>query len=437
MSEPKVKVKEFLKKYRMDPSDLDFETVCSDFLDEMNLGLAGEASSLQMLPTFIEIGREVPLDEPVLVLDAGGTNFRVATVCLGREGKVSIDDFKKYPMPGVDSEVDKEVFFETMAGYIKDDLVEGRKIGFCFSYPVEMFPHKDGRLIQFSKQIKARGVAGELIGENLKLALERIGAKKPGPIVILNDTVTTLLAGKADTGNRNCDGFIGFILGTGTNCCYLEKNSNILKVKSLDPSKSQVINVESGGFTRGLGGVLDRDFDWTTADQGRYILEKMISGKYLGGICKVVIDKAADDGLFSQPVADKLKQLKEFNTITISTYLESSRTDGNPLAAALAAGNDGDRIILDTLLERMIERAAMLAAVTLTATVLKSGQGTSPENPVCITAEGTTFHQLRGMKAKTEAYLRQYLTQRHHRYWKLVNIENATLIGAAVAGLTN
>jgi hexokinase len=431
------KVRDFLKSYRMDLTDLDFEEVCSNFIDEMKLGLAGEASSLQMLPTFIETGRGVPLDEPVLVLDAGGTNFRAATVSFGRDGKVGIENFKKYPMPGVDSEVDKDVFFETMAGYVKDDIVEGRKIGFCFSYPVEMYPHKDGRLIQFSKQIKARGVAGELVGENLKLALERIGAKKPGPIVILNDTVTTLLAGKAEPENRNCDGFIGFILGTGVNCCYLEKNSNILKVKSLDPLKSQIINMESGGFTVGLGGLLDQAFDRTTVDPGRYTFEKMISGRYLGGLCEAVIKRAADDGLFSGTVAEQLKQLEELTTIAISTYLDNSQDDHNPLTAALSKGTEEDRVILTVLIERMVERAAMLAAISLTATVLKSGQGANPEAPICITAEGTTFHQLKGMKAKTEAYLRQYLTEQHHRYWKLVNIENATLIGAAVAGLTN
>jgi hexokinase len=421
----------------MDFSDLDFPEINAGFLDEMKRGLAGEASGLQMLPTFIETEMEVPTDEPVLVLDAGGTNFRVATVCFGREGKVSIDNFNKYPMPGVDSEVGKDVFFETMARYVKDTIVEGQRIGFCFSYPVQMFPDKDGRLIQFSKQIKARGVAGELIGENLKLALERIGAKRPGPIVILNDTVTTLLAGKAEPKNRNCDGFIGFILGTGTNCCYLEKNSNILKVKSMDPTKSQVINMESGGFALKLGGVLDQTFDNTTADPGRYTFEKMISGRYLGGLCGVVIKRAADDGLFSGAVAEKLKQLEELTTIAVSTYLENLREDNNPLTEALAAGTDLDREVLTVLIERMVERAAMLAAISLTATVLKSGQGISPEAPICITAEGTTFHQLKGMKVKTESYLKQYLTEQHHRYWKLVNIENATLIGAAVAGLTN
>lgn len=431
------KVKDFLSNYRMDFSDLNFETLCESFLEEMKRGLAGGPFGLQMLPTFIQTETEVPLDEPVLVLDAGGTNFRVATVTFRREGKVSIENFKKYPMPGVESEVDKNDFFETMAKYIKDVIVNEQRTGFCFSYPVRMFPDKDGRLIEFSKQIKAKGVAGELIGENLKQALQRIGPKKAGPIVILNDTVATLLAGKAELSNRSCSGFIGFILGTGTNCCYQERNSNILKETSLDPSKGQIINVESGGFASGLGGVLDQSYDRTTADPGKYTIEKMISGRYLGGLCQVVIKTAADDGLFSKAGSNGIRQLRDLTTVDLNNYLENNSDQGNPLTAALVGGTDTDRTLLAVLIERMIERAAMLAAITLTATTLKSGQGQNPEAPICITAEGTTFYHLKGLKSKTEFYLKQYLTDHYHRYWKLVEIENATLIGAAVAGLTN
>ena len=121
----------------------------------------------------------------------------------------------------------------------------------------------------------------------------------------------------------------------------------------------------------------------------------------------------------------------------MGNYLENNGDQNNPLAAALAKGTDDDRATLALLIERLVERAGMLAAITLTATVLKSGQGLNPEAPVCITAEGTTFYRLKGLKAKTEYYLKRYLTDHHHRYWKLVEIENATLIGAAVAGLTN
>ncbi len=432
------KVKDFLNNYRMDFSDLDFERICDSFLEAMRRGLAGEPSDLQMLPTYIQTESEVPLNEPVLVLDAGGTNFRAATVSLGREGQVSIENFAKYPMPGVKAEVDKDTLFETMAHYIKDLIGNGQKIGFCFSYPVRMFPDRDGRLIAFSKQIKARGVAGELIGENLRLALGKTGANQPGSIVILNDTVATLLAGKAELEHRNSSGFIGFILGTGTNCCYQERNSNILKeTNPLDASKSQIINIESGGFNGDFGGVLDYKYDLTTADPGKYTLEKMISGRYLGGLCQVVIKTAADDGLFSKAGSDGIKLLKEVSTIDLNSYLKNDQSRNNPLMAALTSGTDEDRAMLADLIERLIERAGMLAAMTLTAAVLKSGQGLNPEAPVCITAEGTTFHQLKGLKAKTESYLKQYLTDHYHRYWKLVEVDNATLIGAAVAGLTN
>ena len=35
---------------------------------------------------------------------------------------------------------------------------------------------------------------------------------------------------------------IGFILGTGTNTAYVERNSNITKLKNLDPAGSMIIN---------------------------------------------------------------------------------------------------------------------------------------------------------------------------------------------------
>lgn len=432
-----LKVKDFLSHYGMDFSDLQFEVILERFLAEMEQGLASGSGSLQMLPTYIQAETEPPINEPVLVLDAGGTNFRVATVTFGREGQVSIENFRKYPMPGVAEEVDKETFFGTMALYIKDLVKEGRKIGFCFSYPVQMYPDKDGRLIAFSKQIQAKGVAGELIGANLKLALEKTGAERPGAVVLLNDTVATMLAGKADDERHNWSGYIGFILGTGTNCCYLEKNSNILKADSLDPAKSQIINVESGGFRGEFGGVLDHKYDQTTVDPGKYTLEKMISGRYLGGLCRMVILTAAEEGLFSKAGSAGLKSLKEITTKDLGDYLENDRDQNNPLAAALVNGTDDDRSTLTSLIERMVERAGMLAALSLTATVLKSGQGLNPEAPVRITAEGTTFYRLKGLKTKTEYYLERYLTGRYHRYWKLANIADATLIGAAVAGLTN
>jgi hexokinase len=85
----------------------------------------------------------------------------------------------------------------------------------------------------------------------------------------------------------------------------------------------------------------------------------------------------------------------------------------------------------------MVERAAKLTAINLSSAAIKCGKGRSPSRPVCIVAEGTTFYHLRSLKHKVEFYLTQYLTKEKDIYYDIVNVENATLIGAAIAGLTN
>jgi len=68
---------------------------------------------------------------------------------------------------------------------------------------------------------------------------------------------------------------------------------------------------------------------------------------------------------------------------------------------------------------------------------LKSGKGKSADKPVCIVAEGTTFYSLTGLKEKVEEYLQEFLVGQKGRYYEIVQVDNATLIGAATAGLTN
>ena len=97
----KSKVKAFLGKNGMDPADIDMEQTCRVFIEEMELGLAGKESSLAMLTTYIETERNIPLNEPVIVMDAGGTNFRVALVTFKEDG-ASIENLKLFPMPSLE-----------------------------------------------------------------------------------------------------------------------------------------------------------------------------------------------------------------------------------------------------------------------------------------------------------------------------------------------
>ena len=449
MREIRDKVRLFLEDNGMYYEDIDMDTCCDIFLEEMREGLAGKNSSLAMIPTYIEVGKDIPIDKPVIVLDAGGTNFRAATVYFGESGKPVIENFVQKPMPGLDREVGKEEFFATIVKYMADVVDVSSSIGFCFSYPTEILPSKDGRLIRFCKEVKAKQVEGELIGENLVSAIEAAGYKGSKRVVILNDTVATLLAGQANGlvrikppvgrsafPNRAFDSYIGFILGTGSNCCYIESNRNITKKDNLEPDREQIINIESGSFGKAPRGKIDLMLDESTLDPGRYTFEKMFSGAYLGALALKTVQQASGQGLFSRTVGDELLATEELQTEDVNSFMRCPQGN-SPLAGSCAKGTEQDSATVWYVLDALIERAARLTAVLLSSVVLKIDKGQDPCVPVCITAEGTTFYELKSLKTKVEYYLKSFLQDKHGRFIELVSVENATLIGAAIAGLTN
>jgi hexokinase len=432
---------DFLKRHRMHPDQIDMDECCRIFLKDMDGGLAGRPGSLEMIPTYIETEKKVPTDEPVVVMDAGGTNFRVAVVHFNKDKQAVIENRLLYDMPGVEEEVSKERFFEIMADYVSDIVGKSSNIGFCFSYPAQIQPNKDGRLIRFSKEIKAPKVQGQLIGENLNGALAAMGVKEPKHIVILNDTVTTLLAGRAASFGKNYDSFVGFILGTGTNCAYIESNKNITKKPELDPAKSQIVNIESGGFGKAPLGSIDIEFDKSTKNPGEHTFEKMISGAYLGPLSLLTTRKAAQENLFSAITCERLVGLNELTTKDISDFLQKPLNEDNQLSSIMANRHDDladtDLLTLLNLIQSIVERAAKLTAINLSSAALKSGKGRDPNRPVCIVAEGTTFYKLHNLKPQVEHYLTQYLKEQKGIHYEIIAVENATLIGAAIAGLTN
>ncbi len=436
MVEIKDKVRRFLKDNEMYYEDIDMDTCCDIFIQEMQAGLEGRDSSLAMIPTYIEAGKDIPSCKPVIVLDAGGTNFRVATVYFDETGKSVIENFIQKPMPGLDKEAGKKEFFGTIVKYMTDVINVSRSVGFCFSYPTEILPSKDGRLIRFCKEVKAKEVEGELIGENLVSAIEATGYKGSKRVVILNDTVATLLAGISAFPNRNFDSYVGFILGTGSNCCYIESNNNITKKPGLVSDREQIINVESGSFAKAPRGKIDLKLDESTLYPGGYTFEKMFSGGYLGLLCLKTIREAGGQGLFSKEMAEELLAIEDLQTIDVNSFMRFPQGD-SPLAAICTKGIEQDSAAVWYVLDALIERAAKFTAILLSSTVLKTDKGRNPCMPVCITAEGTTFYELKSLKTKVEFYLKIFLEEKHNRFFEIVSVENATLIGAAIAGLTN
>ncbi|HAX92400.1 MAG TPA: hexokinase, partial [Bacteroidales bacterium] len=156
------KAEKFLKDKGLRACDFNIDQLVELFHSEMNRGLRGEASSLRMIPTYIEADNEFLKDTPVIAIDAGGTNFRSALVSFSSSGHMEMENLSNFHMPGLDGEVSKKEFFRTMADFIKPVADKSDRIGFCFSYPTEIFPDKDGRLLQFCKEVQAPEVIGQI-----------------------------------------------------------------------------------------------------------------------------------------------------------------------------------------------------------------------------------------------------------------------------------
>lgn len=426
-------IPEFFEKHDFSAA-VDTDAVLAGFDRQMDDGLAGRPSSLAMLPAYLDVARDVPVESPIVVLDAGGTNLRVAVVWFDRAGKARVEDFQKYKMPGTSGvTLGAEDFFETFAQFLVPVCQRAEAVGFCFSYPTEIFPDLDGKLLRWSKQIDAPEVVGTRVGSRISDALFAKTGRRLS-LRVLNDTTATLLAGKTAGLSRRYSSYVGFILGTGTNTAYIERNARIGKVPGLDPAGSMIVNVESGGFD----GAPRSDFDrraakrWKNPDEG--LFEKMISGAYIGDVGLEAFKAAAEDGLFSPAAAAALGALATLETKDFDDFVANPFLKAGPLGAV--PFTDDDRRTAMAVGEPLFLRAAALTAVNVSAAVLRSGAGHDPLHPVCVTIDGSTYYKTRStmFKSRVEEGLRDILGPRGVHFETLF-VEDAPMIGSAVAGL--
>ena len=426
----KERAQQFLEKHKLLADAIDVEAVVHEFVSEMEKGLAGEDSSLATIPTYVSVDNPVPANTPVIVMDAGGTNLRVATITFAEDGSYEMANFHKAPMPGTDGYVTKEEFFDRLADFLTPVIDDSDRIGFCFSYATEVTPECDGKLIHWTKEIQAPDVVGEYIGKNLTDRLEARG-KGGKKVVILNDTIATLLAGKSVGGARQYETYLGVIEGTGSNSAYVEQNAKITKKSDL-PAGAMAINLESGAFAKCPRTDIDLAFDAATPSEGKQKFEKMISGGYLGGVGLYAMKAAAAEGLFSATAAGQVTAWEELETKDMDDFL------WNPYRESIFNTpdfNDEDREVVMCITAAVIRRAAVLVAINVAAPAIKSGAGMSPLHPVCVVMDGSTYYKTNNLKSMTEAYLRQILGSRGI-FFDTIQVDEAPVIGAAVAGLT-
>lgn len=422
-----------LRRCGVHPDSIILDEAKSAYVADMIRGLSGDPSSLKMLPAYLSAEGCPAEDETVIAVDIGGTNLRIALTRFS-EGTLEILDSIVTAVPGQTEELTKDGFFREIALQLRPFIDKSRRVSVSFSHAAEILPNREGRLLSFSKEIRVSGAAGVEITGALSKALYDLGYREEKEYMLLNDTAAVLLGGAASFYGQNYDGYIGFVLGTGMNLSYIEKTTEIKKIGIGYPRDTMIVNTESGYFSGAPTGVLDKEVDNMSVNPGLSILEKMTSGRYLGQLILLALKEAAAENLLSEATEARLMQIPELPLADISEFLKNEKSINT---LSLCCATDSDRTVLTVVADRLIDRSAKLAVMAAAAVMEKTNTGHGPERPVCLVAEGSTFHKLYSFKEKFNTYLDSYIKGQLHRYCRVVQVENATILGGSFAALVN
>jgi len=282
--------------FALDPDAL--QGIVTRFQYAMKAGLEGRESPLAMLPAYL--GRPQGTEcGTFLVLDMGGTNTRVFVIRLQGQGEATILAHSQQAIPTPLREGDSDALFDYLAQLIRSFMsthhLAPLPLAFTFSYPVEQRSLTSGILLHWTKGLTVRGVVGHDVGVLFVAALRRAGCGDLPFVALINDTVGTLLA--AAYRNPTCD--LAVILGTGTNACYPERTARLSAHRGPFAGDEVILNLEWGAFPDLPRNRYDELLDQQSPNPGQQIMEKMVSGLYLGELVRLILTDLSRQGTSS------------------------------------------------------------------------------------------------------------------------------------------
>ena len=300
----------------------EMKRIMKAFRLEMERGLRGESSSLKMIPTYVDVPTGGERGK-FLALDLGGTNFRVLELELKCNGKTAASRAMNFVLPKDCLTGTADELFDFLAACVKKFLAREKLnsqqrlgLGFTFSFPVYQTGVAAGTLGRWTKGFDVKSVVGEDVVGLLTAALARQGLGNIHVAALVNDTVGTLVARSYE--DSSCD--VGVILGTGTNACYREELSKIPKWKGpAAPDKHMIVNIEWGNFNKLRRTRYDEELDLSSDRPGEQILEKMVSGLYLGEAARLALKDLVKGDKFAKKLSLTAKEM---------SGIESSRSAG-------------------------------------------------------------------------------------------------------------
>ena len=387
--------------------------IASSFREKVEEGLKHENAEIQCIPTFIS-PKTSDINGKALVLDLGGTNYRVATVDLG-QGSPTIHpnngwkkDMSIMKSPGYTREELFKELADMIVGIKRD---EEMPIGYCFSYPAESVLSGDAKLLRWTKGVDIKEMVGQLVGKPLLDYLNEHCKIKFTGIKVLNDTIASLFAGLTD---NSYDAYIGLIVGTGTNMATFIPAD---KIKKLDPSYNiqglVPVNLESGNFHPPFLTTVDDTVDAISGSLGKQRFEKAVSGMYLGDILKATFPLDEFENKFD---AQKLTAIMNYPDIYKDVYVQVAQW--------------------------IYTRSAQLVAASITGLVMLLKSYNKDIRRICLVAEGSLFWSENRKDKNYNILVLEKLQELLNESAladieiHINNINNANLIGTGIAALS-
>jgi hexokinase len=383
------------------------QQVAAGFEAAMRDGLAGRPSSLRMLPSYIARPTGGERGEAIAI-DFGGTNVRILKVRLA-DGQAQFSKSSNFTLKDPDGaydytreETQAEELFDFIARHVVDVLAGDRStlpLGYTFSFPCRQEGINRAVLIQWTKEIRTSGVEGRDVTPLLAAALERQGVRNVRPRAVINDTVGTLLAAAYKL--RGVE--VGSICGTGHNTCYLEP-------RHPRTGKPMIVNMEAGSFDGVTLTPFDRAVNDASVRPGGQLLEKMVSGVYLGEVVLAVLRTMVAERLL--PAGNRSWDRGTLTGVHLSQVLEDGADCGGTKSVAqtelgLTGLTEGQLSALRKLVESVTGRSARLVGATYAGILRYLDPGLSREHVVAI--DGSLYaHMPRytdGIRAGLEAVL--------------------------------
>ncbi len=405
----------------------DLKAIIRNFHSEMDKGLSGKRSSLKMIPTYVDVPRG---DEKgnFIALDLGGTNFRILELELKGHGKYKVNKVKAVTLDKRQIIGNAKDFFGFIAKSIKDfmtgiDVKKIESMGFTFSFPIEQTSLASGRLLRWTKGFDVKEVLGNDVVKLLNEALIKNGLYGPRISALANDTVGTLVAGSYE--DSHCD--IGVILGTGTNACYREKLSNIAKwLWQKPPNSHMIINIEWGNFNKLRQSSYDKKLDKNSDKPGSQILEKMVSGMYLGELARLVLIDFTDTKGFLKG--------KSFKTEYISEIENDKSRDLRKVEALLKKlgirdASLNERKLVKKVCELVSGRASRISAAAIASIITKIDPFLKRRHSIAV--DGSLYEKHPAFADNMKATLREIFGKRASSI-KMILTKDGSGKGAAI-----